>query len=883
MNRRRGWSRLLTLQRSWHQTTKLILLLLIILTLSILWLVPIFQGSSHSMRSPYTHSLPQVTIKEQAKHFESEKIFTTPESREIQNKGKGQGREKEEHLHQKTTSELRVPVYKENVAGINEDEEYGDVDDTCPVFRLTPSANTSDKIACKRTDFVPGSCRLMKTLFRGRPANCSHQPSYIICEIKDYNPKKPKVFCHHNICKKCSPVFIGLYLSEIGEYTWHKLHSTEELASFVNSELLVDFQNHYSHMGYCLIQCTNEDGKFISQLLILPPIFRPTSIQFRSVQSQSPLLNVNILLLDSLSRHHFYRTLPKTIKTFIDLNEHRFKSGHVFDFELVQGIKGRTFESLQALFGGDATTLPIFNAFELPPKRVDLIETLGKFKAHSYETLYMEDMCWLGEWGLVKEQRAMNLSAPYSERVKLFNEAVHRAGIDRVDVSYSSCLVLQENKVKDVFHGPDSICYNGIHQHTYFFQYMEYFISRFSSLHKPTFTFLILDTSHEDTGIRIKQLDEDLAIYTTFLAHQTNTVSFILSDHGNTYGRFVSASSESQVEVFHPLLFVMVPDEASKILGDGKMKSLDINQNRLVSLIDVHYTLKGLLPYAEKVYGKLPKYNINIDGLLSPVSPARTCRDIPRIHPNLCICQASYTLERNNSYYALFAEFALGYMNRQVVELQTGNSEGTCLKLIAIRFDSIKRSTQDSLSEATISLDLYVKHAGMVNNEEERFTVTVLFSSAIHMEGILFLGYNRMTPYSTYRQCADPAVDIRLCICEREHFRGNKTSKTDRDYVVAESVLWTRTYRSVVHKPCLYLLTRNYTAGVVLSICNICFDMQYNIHFDFLTINLHSSSKMPISQVIGPKMEKLLVVRIRKVEHLPWKYKYTVNFKAFPL
>ncbi|KAM4706667.1 uncharacterized protein O3C94_022268 [Discoglossus pictus] len=723
-----------------------------------------------------------------------------------------------------TTSPFRAPLYKDEDDDIV--DEYANMDDTCPLFKLMPNRKASNEVVCKRAEFVPGSCRLMKKLFRRTPADCSHQTTNIICEIKNYNPRKPQVLCHHEVCKTFSVILVGLYHSEIGDYIW-KL--------------------------------------------------------FKKRPGQKQLLNVNILLLDSVSRHHFYRTLPTTIKEFRRLNKYHLKSGHVFDFELLQGIKGRTHESLQALFGGDEDALPMFDAFELPPEPINLNETLGKFKAYGYETLYMEDMCWLGEWGLVKEQRAMNLSAPFLERVKLFNGAINRAGIDRLDVSYSSCLILQLNKVTDVFHDPPSICYNGIHQHTYLLEYMEYFLSRFSSFHKPTFTFLILDTGHEDTGIRIKQVDKNLARHVSFLAHQPNTISFILSDHGNMYGRFVQETPESLLEMFHPFLFVIVPDQASKILGNDKMKALLTNQNRLISLIDVHFTIKGLLPYKEQMREKLKKYNINVDGLLSPISSNRTCKDVPRIHPNVCICQASYTLEKNNSYYTLFAEFALGYMNRQIVEMQTANSKNACPMLRATRFDGVRRRAQEGVNETIILFDLYVKSAGMVVYPEERFSVTVLYSTVTHMEGLLFLGYNRLTPYSIYKQCADSTVDIRLCVCEKENNLGDKTKKHYRHNNVTETVLWTRTLRSLVHKPCLYLLTRNYTSGVVLYIHNMCPDKKYNIIFNLLSKNMYVSNKMPVFQVLGPRVEKVLVVGIVKQHNHLWKYKYTLNFTAFHL
>uniref|UniRef100_H2ZV20 Uncharacterized protein n=1 Tax=Latimeria chalumnae TaxID=7897 RepID=H2ZV20_LATCH len=636
---------------------------------------------------------------------------------------------------------------------------------------------------------------------------------------------------------------------------WHNFQSIKDLTEFISLKLLVDFRVY--HHGYCFLRCKNHKGKHISQLLILPPVLQRAANSSTKAFSR-PLLNINILLLDSLSRHHFYRMLPKTISTFRSLNKNFFKMGQVFDFNLVQAIKGRTWESLQALFAGKAASP--FDTFQKP---VDLNETFWKFKAYGYETLYIEDMCWLWEWGLVKEQKALKMTAPLSVRAKLFLDAVKRAGIDRVDVSYTSCPILKANKVNDVFHGPDAICYNGFHQHIYLLQYMEYFMSRFSFLQKPAFTFLILDTAHEDTGIRVKQLDQDLARHVNFLANQPNTVSFILSDHGNTYGRFFSASSEAQVEVFHTSLFVIVPDQAAVLLGKSKMRSLHINQHRLVSLLDVHHTLKGLLPSDELIRGQKLKYKVNSDGLLSPVSPNRTCSDIPRIHPNLCICQTYDRPQQNNSYYALFAEFALGHMNRKIQEQQT-DTKGPCKKLVAARFDDVK-AREVGLNEIIATFSLYVRTYKTTGHTEE---------------GFVFLGFERITPYSIYYSCANPFVDIRLCICNTQAENRDSIADEHHGQLLPPSVIWTNTTSTAVHENCLYLLKRSYSSGVVLAITNVCSEMFYYVHFDFFTKNLYSSCEMPVRVTILPRTETLLVVGIRQVENQPWKYKYNLNYST---
>ncbi|KAM3936533.1 uncharacterized protein RB166_004916 [Leptodactylus fuscus] len=817
----------LSARRYFCQMAKIAFVLGIISTLCVLWLFQASLERFHGVKSSFSHSPSIATAK----------------------------------------------ILNSHTQNSSSDEKSRDAYDTCPVFQLMLNRSISREASCKRAELLPGSCRLMNTIFREEPANCSHQPTYTICKLS--NPKKPYVVCRHDICKKFSYISIGLYNSEIGKYKWHKLKSTDEVENFINSKLLVDYQ--FPSNGFCVIQCTNTAGVYISQLLILPPVLR-TRRKLQSTHSNRSLLNINILLLDSISRHHFYRSLPRTISEFRHLNEKYFTNGHIFDFELFQGIKSRTFESLQVLFGGDKNLLPLFDTLGQTPHIVALNETFEKFRAFGYETLYVEDMCWLYEWGLVKEQGAMNLSAPFRERVRLFNEAIHRAGIDRIDVTYSSCLILRANRVKNQFHGPASICYNGIHQHTYLLQYMEYFLKSFLSLHRPTFTFMMLDTAHDDTGVRIKQMDKDLAEHVSFLAHQENTISFILSDHGNTYGQFLSTSLEFYVEIFHPSLFVIVPDSVSRILGDVKMKALQENQKRLVSLLDVHYTLLGLLSAIEQTPLHPPRSLVNSDGLLSPVSISRTCKDIPRIHPNLCICQDSYKMEKNSSYYALFAEFALSYMNKMINE-QRSNGGKSCHKLIATRFTDVKISIEEGAGDMTVLMELHTLPLYKTRHGDERFTVAVLFGSAAQKEGLQFLGYSRLTPFSVYKQCADPAIDLQLCICETQS--ANKTIENNDSG--SETVPWTKTYSTIVHKPCLFLKRRNYTEGVVLLIFNACSHRKYSIRFNFLSINLYSSNKMPMEQVVEPEIERLLVIGLRRKDNLPWKYKYTLTFTAMSI
>ena len=83
------------------------------------------------------------------------------------------------------------------------------------------------------------------------------------------------------------------------------------------------------------------------QVLWFPPKLKATS-KWKADEK----INVNILLLDSVSRPHFYRVLPKAVKALRDIIYDKNISATALDFELLQGIGQHTFENIRPIFSG---------------------------------------------------------------------------------------------------------------------------------------------------------------------------------------------------------------------------------------------------------------------------------------------------------------------------------------------------------------------------------------------------------------------------------------------------------------------------------------------------------------------------------------------------
>ena len=131
-------------------------------------------------------------------------------------------------------------------------------------------------------------------------------------------------------------------------------------------------------------------------------------------------ININLVWLDSLSRRHFYRSLPKTVETMSQINSDSTNKNEVLDFELMQSVHGHTHESLIALIQG--IVLPKGMTEDERSDAPIRLETLVKFMHEAgYNVLYQEDMCPKGYWGLNSEYKA---SKSWKKLAKILKEDV---------------------------------------------------------------------------------------------------------------------------------------------------------------------------------------------------------------------------------------------------------------------------------------------------------------------------------------------------------------------------------------------------------------------------------------------------------------------------
>lgn len=751
----------------------------------------------------------------------------------------------------------------------------------CPSLSVQEVSSLTFSSSCRLPKVRQEACALAKSFFTTDPRNQTCNSTQMdLCKIEKTVWGLPKIECHITSCGSSDIISVGFVNPEDGSLSWKHFSFLQDVEKTLNNYVQSTPTNAY--FPFAFLRCDefwNPTAK--TQLFILPS--RSVSAEKPRRETNKKLINVNIILIDSVSRPHFYRSLPQTVKAFRSINSN--SSSLVLDFELFHAIKQRTFESINALFSGELSDVKEF----INPVPVKAGVMFGKFKSLGYQTMWQEDMCWAHEWGLVRNLKVMNKSLTLSRVWHNLARVLQNNSIDFTGITHSSCEVLRRFGVSDIFHGPSNLCYGGEHYHALFLEHLEHSIKEghMDSEKKPLFAFSMLNVGHEESGCRIQTFDSALSNFVNMLASDPNTLSIVLSDHGNNYGSY-PRTMEGRFEVFQPHLFMLIPKRVQNLLGKNKIRILKQNQGRLVSIVDLHHTLMAIA--AEFGNEWLPQ---NL-GLLQPVLSNRTCDDLGLLISTLCICQGWMTKVNTNSFHFIIAEFALGQLNNNIQTQFLENFQAkrplsgfqSCERLRGERFDNIREKWIGEV--LTVTLDIYVQN-------QEIFSVTVQVTSGSVIMDMKLTQFTRVSSYGSYQTCADKGLDPRLCVCKNGpslHESGttaNRLFTENGSYMKATeppTTMWqhdgnvfnSATTADNIHENCLFILLREHISGVILEAANYCSFVTYTIDLDLSLSNMKISERVPLRKELGPGVILFLMAINQLDPNINWSWKYTVNF-----
>lgn len=763
---------------------------------------------------------------------------------------------------------------------------------TCPLLSVNSGWKhevfaTSTRPLCSLPELTEEECSQIKAAFHTEPGENSCEGNGVeMCQIRH-----GRVECHNNECSADELISVGLLDPLTGQLYWKYYSFLQEVEESLNVYIQRRAEDYFP---FCFLKCVefwNPQAK--SQFLVLPPRIMLGEAEPKNKSNENEdehkLYNINIILLDSVSRPHFYRSLPKTIQVFKNINTKSPAQAHILDFELFHALRSRTFENLNALFSGEVIRFnETFSGLRPNPKPVSAQVMFGKFKKLGYQTLWQDDVCWLtSEWGIARELSVVNFNLTFEKRWAKLKNALNRHAIDQTGITHSACEVSKKYGVPQFFNNPQKVCYGGHIYHKYFLDHIEHFLSgiKVQASAKPLLSFTLLNIGHEGTGRRIQQLDNSLASFAQKLAQNPDTFSIILSDHGNSYGNF-TRTVEGRFETFQPHLFLIIPDRIARLLGKERMDVLKQNQRRLISIQDLHYTVMFLLENERERSDNV--------GLFQPIAPNRTCEDLPLIPPYLCVCQGWESKVPRNSIHSLIAEFALGKLNELLQDYHTQtrkdrlklamskSSYGSCEKLRGATFKNI-RERRSNKSFVT-SMDLYVQKDNIFNIE-----VQMVQGARVSLD-MQLLSFTRLSEYGIYRPCANPGIPLNLCVCGLNGLtdaqRSHSAAGSQRTHSpLGGAVFGSNTTVDNLHENCLFLLLREYSSGVTFEVTNSCAFVLYNVELVLSLQNMQTSNRTPVKATVKPGASHFLVVVIQLDLTIPWTWQYTVNFswKVLPV
>ena len=169
-----------------------------------------------------------------------------------------------------------------------------------------------------------------------RKCNETHYPD--ICLFKETKPGHHEITCNAEICGT-SDVEIGSTDPYMGIITKWSPYSRKLLTATVQKAVETNRKNGF---GYLFIRCGN-----ILQSLIFPPILK--KVKDGTERSN---INVNVIVLDSIARPHFYRILPRSVAALRKIAQDQEIRVTALDFELYQSVGQATFDNMRPFFSG---------------------------------------------------------------------------------------------------------------------------------------------------------------------------------------------------------------------------------------------------------------------------------------------------------------------------------------------------------------------------------------------------------------------------------------------------------------------------------------------------------------------------------------------------
>ncbi|XP_013790890.1 uncharacterized protein LOC106474743 [Limulus polyphemus] len=364
-----------------------------------------------------------------------------------------------------------------------------------------------------------------------------------------------------------------------------------------NSEIPLDSDFFY-------VSCKAKDGAKWKNLMAGVSRSESAVKRARTKNSAGEFMSLNVLMfgLDSMSRNHFIRKLPKT---------------YTYLTSILKGIVLKGYNIV-----GDGTPqalIPILTGFterELPETRKRFSEAQHvnvypfiwkRFSEFGYVTAFAEDT---PETGI------------FTYRLKGFDE--------QPTDHYMRSFFLEASKVASHH---KKYCLGHKSHHVIMLNWLHQFFDVYPEVPKFAFGFHG-EISHDDFNL-VGTADDDILGFLKDLHHSSilnNTLLILMSDHGHRFAE-IRKSQQGKLEERLPFFSLVLPPWFSTKYPK-LYRNLQTNVDRLTTPFDIYSTLMTVLHTSVPLRGSVEKRSIS---LFSEVPSQRSCGHAD-IEPHWCTC-----------------------------------------------------------------------------------------------------------------------------------------------------------------------------------------------------------------------------------------------------
>ena len=745
------------------------------------------------------------------------------------------------------------------------------------------------KLGCKPYYDVLDVCRMSKRYHRTInfkcKGTCRKPNNNRICETvgatRNGRETVIRIKCSMDVCEG-RPVSIAIIDDEYGIVKKHKkYYSIESLERGVRKAVSKSLRHGFNFIFLSCVKLLNETNREkVEQMLTLPPMIIErdrTNKKDKNIEnvdtsvSQPP--NINVIVLDSISRAHFQRVLPNTANLLRELNKNQDSKAKVADFELFQSLAPFTFVNVKSFMTGKQEFSSIKD------RDIGFEVLFDKLRHEGYQITVQEDTCWYDKWGSIltsNRKRDKPIKSLHEKKVEWekFNQLTSKYKINGFGLSHISCYVLEKYGRTNMFNEGPSFCCDGkpLSSHLIDHATAIHASKESSTGTKPQFTYTHINIGHESTGKRACAIDKHLKDAVSNLAQLNNTVTILWSDHGAKTTRYSIETMSGKFETYDAFLFMLFPSSVLKALGNALATAFLQNQNAVVSAVDLHVTVSALSDWRNLLGG-----NQSGDlGLLTDKTWRQSCKTLPVRNYSLCKCANNYRfldLSERRAFFDVMwmAEFAIGMLNDKLnIQLQKYNKNDFTRKCRWLHGVNFRDAIYDKYSSR------YVFDVLVLSKKLQVFNVQVKHRHG----GLSLFHWQRTSVYQKFDSCKDKGVSLELCICSQRNEDLMETTSFNVQTIQQSSMFGVKNNASFVFKDdhCLVLIERNHQNEVAsFSIANFCKRMYtLRVSNEGRKNEWRFSENLPINLTIMPK-SITFSVSARRILQLAGKLKLIVT------